>query len=222
MKKSSKIAIVVAIVAVVAIIAVVAIFMNKGKEATGETKADNKTYKIGETIQNDKFTMTLKSVEFVDFIDMHTKAHPDPVFGGYKIGADTFCSPADNENGSMTADEGNAILFYTLEYKFIGKSQYYAYSDFGKPIVKYDKEYTFSDNYLSARNKGDGWTIFCVDDNKMRTVGMLASGSQYEPLDDTTYLVRGAIQVPEKLKNDTEKSLTIQFNELGKGTYKIR
>ena len=221
MKKLNLKIIIPIVVVIIAIIGIL-IFTSNHKEKTVELQADNDTYKIGETIQDDNFAITLKSVEFGNYIDMNTIAHPDPVFKQYKIGTGNFFLPADKENGSITAGEGKTFLFYTLEYKFIGKDPYTAYSSFGTPNVTYDNEYIFNEDYVSARNKGDGWTILCIDYNKIQIPGILSSSSNYQPLDDTNYLVRGVIRVPEKLKNDTEKTLTIQFSNLGKGIYKIR
>ncbi len=51
---------------------------------------------------------------------------------------------------------------------------------------------------------------------------MYINNNKYKVLDDTVYKAKGVIAVPEKVKNDSDASLTIQFGVITGKAFKIR
>ncbi len=51
---------------------------------------------------------------------------------------------------------------------------------------------------------------------------MYINNNKYKVLDDTVYKAKGVIAVPEKVKNDSDASLTIQFSVITGKAFKIR
>lgn len=220
-KKHTKLILIIAIALVAIIVAVVIGMSVWGKKGENkEQKTTEKNYNIGETIKNDNFEMTLKSVEFVNFINLSTER--DTKFKQNYYGTDRFCLSIDQEGDrKLTAEDEETILSYTLEYKYIGKKDYSTIASIGNPVVKYNNEYTFNTKYFSASNSGDGWIILDSDDT-IRLNNVYWGSKKYKPLEDKNYLVRGFIILPIKVKNDIETPLTIRFNGLVNDTYKIR
>lgn len=235
MKKNLKIIIPVAIFIIALVIVGIIVVKNKGTSVDAkENKIPEVVYKIGDTIQNENFEMTLKSVEFVDFINLSTQI--DPKDNQHYYGTERFCLPIDQSGDNKVKVEeieaDSTIIAYTLEYKFIGKnkfetgdlslSSFSGGSVFAGPIVKYDDEYTFDTSYFSTiKNNENGWVIL-NSDGTIKFSKTYWSVNEYKPLEDKIYQVRGFIVVPSKIKNDTEKPLTIQFKTIGDSAYKIR
>lgn len=218
MEKRSKLKVIISVAVAIVILAIVGVVFFTGKGSENKSVKE-KVYEIGDTIQNEKFEMTLKSIEFVDFINVDRGEKNSNVY----YGSDNFGLALEPCKQKLTPKDNETILSYTFEYKYIGKSDFQSYFGFAKPIITFDNDYKFTTNYFSARNNGNGWTILEIDDNKMRMNDILYSGNSYKALEDITYYVRGAIIVPSQVKNNINKSLTIQFNgDIGNETYKIR
>ncbi len=230
-KENKKINIKIVIPAVLIVIftALMGVIVLIGNNGTKNIELDvtNKSkdyYNVGDTITGENFEVTLKSVEFVDFINLDKKT--TSIYGndyGTTFGDDNFGLSVEPVTRRKTVEQGSAILSYTLDFKYVGKSEYRSYSTFGKPIVKYNNEYTFSQDYLSTSNKGDGWTILCVDNKYMGLVSDIYNSSDtYKPLSGITYHVRGFITIPLEVENNLERPLTIKFLNLSDKEFIIR
>lgn len=176
-----------------------------------------KTCNIGDTTSNSNFEVTLKNVEFTDKINLNYTTN--------SYGGANFCLPTTETNSSyvLTSKQDTIFLSYILEYKYIGKSDYsVSDDDIGKPILTFDKDYTYTKNFMTAVNNGtdnDNWTVLSSDISGNDKI--VHSSNNYRPLEDKTYTVRGFISVPAKLKN-SDNSLTIQFQTLTNNKFKIR
>lgn len=203
------------VIIVIAIIGVILFTINRN-EYNGIWSI-GKIYNIGDTTSNSNFEVTLKNVEFTDKINLNYTTNS---YGG----AD-FCLPTTETNSSyvLTSKEDTIFLSYILEYKYIGKNDYSGTDDnIGKPTLTFDKDYTYSKNFMTAVKKGkdnDNWTVLSSDISGNDKI--LHSSNNYRPLEDKTYVVRGFISVPAKLKN-SDNSLTIEFQTLSNNKFKIR
>lgn len=221
-KGKKKIFIPIIIVSALIIVAVIALF-NKGNIKN-----------IGETTKSNIFEMTFTSAEFVDKVNM--KAFQD-YRTAYKTitGGEDFCLPVTedmelNEDEMFIGKNGNAILAFTFEYKFIGTENYEDIAHiFGEPTVTYDNNYEFNGNYfVSVKDPSyhGEWLGLCTDISETikATYGgkdILYKNHNYRPLETNTYYVRGFIAVPEEVKENTDKPLTIKIRGF-KDSYKIR
>lgn len=184
----------------------------------------NKNYSIGDTMINDNWEVTLKSAEFVDFMNLETDTLGR--HGGENFGSTTI-EPTDKKY-KLEGVNGNALLVYTFEFKYTGKETYKDhFSTVGSTRVMYDTEYSFSENYFNFVKDNKGKWIFLNNDyNALKGVSILqnmySTSGEYKPLDDTIYFVKGVIAVPEKVKNDTEAPLTIQFADITDKAFTIR
>lgn len=214
-KKPNLFAIILVIIILFIAITGVIIFKIK-KNGNSEIFPLVKTCNIGETTSNSNFEVTLKSVEFTNKINLGYMSN------GY--GISDFCLPTTKTDSSIiNSKEDSIFLSYILEYKYIGKTDYTgSEDDIAKPILTFDKDYTYLKNYMSAVNNGKNneyWTILSSDISGNDKI--LHSSINFRPLEDKTYTVRGFISVPSKLK-DSDKSLTIKFQTLSNNKFKIR
>ncbi|MBE7015223.1 MAG: hypothetical protein E7417_00125 [Ruminococcaceae bacterium] len=156
--------------------------------------------KIGDITvnSNNDFEVKLISAEFVDEINMDEND-------------ENFFMPtiSDKTKQTLKPSNGEALFHYTCEYKYIGTKELKdRFHDYAKPILIYDKEYHFNENYCSVRNVDSKWYYLSSDIDaeffkvKNGIKNTVFYDSTYKPLDDTTYQVRGFISVPEKVKNE--------------------
>lgn len=211
------------LIAIVVVIGIVYILLNKG-----ELKS------IGETTTSKNFEMTLTSAEFVDKINMKASQDYKTAYKTITGGKD-FCLPVTEdmelkENEMFVGKNGNAILAFTFEYKFKGTETYEDIANiFGEPTVTYDNNYEFNGNYfVSVKDPSyhGEWLGLCTDitETIKATYGgkdFLYKSHHYRPLETNTYYVRGFIAVPEEVKENTDKPLTIKIRGF-KDSYKIR
>lgn len=221
-KGNKKIFILIIIAIIIVTVTVIALF-NKG---------DIKS--IGETTTSKNFEMTLTSAEFVDKINMNTTPYYQTAYQTVTGGKD-FCLPVTedmelNEKEMFVGKNGNTILAFTFEYKFIGTETYEDIAHiFGEPTVTYDNNYEFNGNYfVSVQDPSyhGEWLGLCTDitETIKATYGgkdILYKNHNYKPLETNTYYVRGFIAVPEEVKENTDKPLTIKIRGF-KDNYKIR
>ncbi len=210
--KKTKLSTIIIIIAIIFIVIIGVILLNR---YTGILQI-GKNCNIGDTTSNSYFEVTLKNVEFTDKINLRYTPNS---YGGAE-----FCLPTTETDSSyvITSKEDTIFLSYILEYKYIGKSDYSDTDDIGKPILTFDKDYTYSKDFMSAVNNGkdnDNWTILNSDISGNDKI--LHFSNNYRPLEDKTYTIRGFISVPAKLK-DSDNSLTIQFQTLSDNKFKIR
>ncbi len=212
--KKSNIRTIILIIAiiVIAIIGVLLFKINKNEYSAIWSKMCN----IGETTSNSNFEVTLKNVKFTDKINLKYTTN--------SYGEANFCLPTDETDASyvITSKEDSIFISYILEYKYIGKSDYSGSDDIGKPTLIFDKDYTYTNNFMTAVNNGtnnDYWTVLSSDISGNDKI--LHSSINYRPLEDKTYTVRGFISIPAKLK-DSDKSLIIKFQTLSNNKFKIR
>lgn len=185
---------------------------------------NNKYYSVGDTIKNNDWVVTLKSAEFVDFMNIQTDSTGR--YGGKDFGSTTI-EPASAEY-KLEGKNGNVLLAYTFEFKYTGKEEYSDnFFDVGKTHIVYNDEYNFNENYFNfVMDKEQQWVLLSNDSNAMKGVpalqNMYTKHNKYPTLDDTVYSVKGVIAVPEKVKNDTESPLTIEFDVITDEAFTIR
>jgi len=147
---------------------------------------------------NNDFEVKLISAEFVDEINMDEND-------------ENFFMPttSDKTKQTLKPSDGEVLFHYTCEYKYVGTKELKDHlHDYAKPILIYDKEYQFNENYCSVRNVDSKWYYLSSDIDaeffkvKNGIKNTVFYDSTYKPLDDTTYQVRGFISVPEKVKNE--------------------
>ena len=158
----------------------------------------NNSHHLGDSTvdSNNNFEVKLISAEFVDEINMDENDA-------------NFFMPASNDSEKHTLKPADdCVLFhYTYEYKYVGTKELKdRFHDYAKPILIYDKEYQFSEDYCSVRKVDSKWHYLSSDIDaeffkvKHGIKNTVFYDSTYKPLDDTTYQVRGFISVPEKVK----------------------
>lgn len=202
-------------------------------EATAEaTEAGKELLAIGDEVETRNFRFTLKTAEFTDKILVCNgeKADKD-TFGN----AEEFFTPSDkpfvDEDGyviegihgfSAKKDSDISYLYYNIEMEFIGKEEYgYVTYDF-KPIVQYG-EYTFDSDYMAfgriideVKFNNRMWFEFNSDSDGYSLVKALGLGiggfdDKLKPLSNDVYEIRGIIQVPKTVAENTEESVSIRF-----------
>ena len=215
--KKSNLNTIIIIIAIIVIAIIGFILFKINKDGYNGIWQIKKTCEIGETTSNSNFEVTLKNVEFTDKINL--KYTPN------SYGESDFCLPSTETNSSYVINnkEDSIFLSYILEYKYIGKSDYSGSDDdIGTPILTFDKDYTYSKDFMNAVNNGtdnNKWMILNSDISGNDKI--LHSSNKYRPLEDKVYTVRGFISIPAKLK-DSDKSLTIEFQTLSNNKFKIR
>ena len=192
------------------------------EETTGmedNQKAEEQFAEIGEkTISSSgDFEMTLKNVSITDKINLDKNS-------------DGFCKPLEDGAEAEYALAGKDIetfITFEFEYQFIGKSEVKDhFLDYGMPLLVYGDGYSFKEKYIVfSKTDNKDWMFLATDTSKEfrenYKLGNTYVNNKYEPLDDTIHYGVGVIDVPSKIKEDTEAPLTLQFPALG-GVYKIR
>ena len=193
------------------------------------TNPTNELSKIGNTTTSEdaNFEMTLLSVEFADQIYFNKTS-------------EDFCTPMSDEEReanpeyALVPPEGDVFLCFALEYKFTGKEEIKDnFNDFGALCVTYNTDYIFDEGYLSFRkpSSDDEWYLFShgYDSSEWELIkSNLGLGypmgywdSTYRVLEDTIYIARGYIELPEQVRDDTSAPVEVCFPGLG-GNYSIR
>ena len=200
---------------------------------SGGEDSTTDTNKVGDTVETENYSITLKDITFTDkiLVCYGEKADKD-TFGN----AEEFFTPSDeafvDENGyvidgihgiAMRQDSDNIYLYYNLEFKFIGKEKRHSslvITGF-KPVVLYE-DFTFDSDYMAFGRIIDKvkfnncmWFNFNSDDYELvRKLGLMIGGGlddELKPLSNDIYEVRGIIQVPKVIAEDKEAELTIKF-----------
>ena len=201
-----------------------------GTPAESVTDAAEGHIAIGEEVETNNFRFTLKAAEFTDKI---------LVCNGEKSDKDTFANaeefftPSDkpfvDEDGyviegihgfAVKKDSDVVFLYYNLEMEFIGKEEYdYVTYEF-EPIVKYS-DYTFDSDYMAfgriideVKFNNRMWFNFNTDDyTYVKALGLEIGGfdDELKPLSSDVYEIRGIIQVPKTVAENTEESVSISF-----------
>lgn len=206
-KKKEKLKIILSIVIIISIILLIVVMTSKNSKIIEENNAQEElqeeVYKIGDTIETDVFTYTLKSAEFVDGINCDKQ--------------DDFFVPASTGDRVLTAGEGYKLLYFTAEYKFNGKSSLdsnYASRLFA-PQVQY-KDYNINSNYIVFHNPQNEWYLLNTDLNytvrQNYKIDQPTLNFNYEPLEEKTYEVHGAISVPDTAVSDTQTELILNLS----------
>ena len=187
---------------------------------------------VGDEVETEDFRFTLKTAEFTDKILVCNGEKADKDTYG---NAEEFFTPSDepfvDENGNVIKgihgfaarkDSDNVYLYYNIEMEFIGKEEYgYVTYDF-KPIVQYG-EYTFDSDYMAFgriidkvkfnnrmwfnfNSDGDGYAL-------VKALGLELGGfsDRLKPLSSDVYEIRGIIQVPKTVAENTEEGVSISF-----------
>ncbi|WP_036610633.1 hypothetical protein [Oribacterium sp. P6A1] len=120
---------------------------------------------------------------------------------------------------SQNKESENTFLYYTFDFEYIGKNQRTSVEYDFAPRVVYNSEYTFDSDYFSmyrTRNNSivSTWANFDSDSEATATVKALGLEIGYfngsiKPLSDDIYEVRGVIQIPKKIKEDSNRELIL-------------
>lgn len=203
---------------------------NTNKPSGGEDSTTD-THKVGDTVETEYYSVTLKDIAFADKILVcHGEKADKDTFGN----AEEFFTPSDeafvDEDGyvidgihgfAMRQDSDNTYLYYNLEFKFIGKeNRDFVINDF-KPVVLYE-DFTFDSDYMAFGRIIDKvkfndcmWFNFNSSDGYAlaKALGLMPGGfnTELKPLSNDVYEVRGIIQVPKAVAEDKEAELTIKL-----------
>lgn len=225
-KKKMKTKIIILIVIIIAVGLLITVMLIKNNKEIDESdtqtqeELQEKIYEIGDTIETEVFTYTLKNAEFVEGINCDEQ--------------DDFFIPSSTGDRVLTAGDGYKLLYFTAEYKFNGKSSLesnYA-SRLFVPQVQY-KDYNIDSNYIVFHNPHNEWYLLNTDLNytvrQNYKLDQATLDFRYEPLEENIYEVQGTISVPEAAASDEQTSLTLNFaliNHVGEsinyGSYKFK
>ena len=198
--------------------------------STEATEPTEQLLAVGDEVETENFRFTLKAAEFTDKILVCNGEQADKnTFGN----AEEFFTPSDkpfvDENGyviegihgfSASKDSDVVYLYYNLEMEFIGKEEYdHVMLEF-KPVVKYG-DYTFDSDYMAFGRIIDKvkfndrmWFNFNSDDYTfVKALGLEIGGfdDKLKPLSSDVYEIRGIIQVPKTVAENTEEGVSIRF-----------
>ena len=168
---------------------------------TAKTEETAKTYVIGESVETEDFIFTPELQGFFEELSNVGDSRLTP--GGYK----TSGNPYRAEVGKTMM-----LLYCTLEY--IGESK--KDETIGvSASIDFDNGYIFDGDKISFVTEG-GYYGFYSGDGNIECI--------FEPLSsDTKRIIRVASKVPEQVKNDEDKPLSITFKiEDKEYIYKIR
>lgn len=198
--------------------------------STEATDPTEQLLAVGDEVETENFRFTLKAAEFTDKILVCNGERADKkTFGN----AEEFFTPSDkpfvDENGyviegihgfSASKDSDVVYLYYNLEMEFIGKEEYdFVMIEF-EPVVKYG-DYTFDSDYMAFGRIIDKvkfnycmWFNFNSDDYTLvKALGLEIGGfdDKLKPLSSDVYEIRGIIQVPKAVAENTEEGVSIRF-----------
>ena len=197
------------------------------KEDTNDESIPTK--KVGDTAETELYRFTLKDAKLSDNILV---CYGDNAKKSTFVKAEEFFTATDepfvDEDGyviegihgfSQNKKSENTFLYYSFDFEFIGKEQRAFVDNDFSPRVVYNTEYTFDSNYFSMyRKRKDSdvseWSNFDTDSDASPTVRALGLDIGYfdgkiQPLSDDIYEVRGVIQIPKKIKEDSDKELVL-------------
>ena len=149
-----------------------------------ESRPTTTYYDIGEDIPSDFFPFKVTQVRFLDKVTLDTS---NPEFG-----------ITDEGDQRILADDGHHWLCYSVDYKYAGKTNMNSVSSLFAPKVHY-MDYVFDENYYTFIYRKDKWYTLSKNATSIGLPLPSSIAIGYEPLDDTEYVIRGIISVPDKL-----------------------
>ena len=156
-------------------------------------------YTVGDAVDSEYFPFTISDIGFAKNL---SAVHDDSYLKPKKV---TAFKPY------ILAKDGYRWLYYELNYKFAGKTEVKNVEKLFNPTVNYG-EYEFKSDYCTnilRKNTWyeldkEGYGLFPID---LNTANLIT----YKPMEDTTYVLRGAIAIPEKIVNEPDAPIILKL-----------